>query len=300
MTAMSNRKASADIVFGSEAMVPLALVDLSSDQRKYSQTTIQAMAENIAVFGQRQAIEVVTLGDRYQLVFGKLRFEAISFLGQAEIRANVKRQEEFSAQVTPRLVSIVENMARSELTKLDRSIAIADWCALYRAAQGPLKPGPKSASAERAELSLNLILNSADTELMAASAAFSASFSEAAQHFLGVSRAAVFRALKIAAIPGLQRDRIALHPLADNQSELTALADEPADRQAAILDLILGERARNVAEALGLLDERPRVTKHSWELVAEKFARMVEPDQDRFFDLQEPAIVRWMAKKGRK
>jgi ParB family chromosome partitioning protein len=133
---------------------------------------------------------------------------------------------------------------------------------------------------------------------MATSAAFSASFSEAAQHFLGVSRAAVFRALKIAAIPGLQRDRIALHPLADNQSELTALADE--HRQAAILDLILGEKARNVAEALALLDERPRVTKHSWELVAEKFARMVEPDQDRFFDLQEPAIIRWMAKKGRK
>ena len=193
----------------------------------------------------------MTENDGYRLVFGALRLEAVRKLNRAEIRAEVKTPEQFPSEASERLAAISENMLRDELTMLDRSLAIADWCGIYRAAQPQLKPGPKPA-ALKAELSLNLILNSDDTELSAISGQFSASFSQAAQSFLGISRAAVFRALKIASIVSPIRDRIVFHALADNQVELLMLAAEPIERQKAILDLILGNKALGVADAIDI------------------------------------------------
>lgn len=278
-------------------MIPVAQVTRTANHRKHSQAAIQAMAENIDVHGHRQPIEVLIDGDSYQLIFGALRLDAIAYLGRSEIKAEVKRREDFASGAAIRLVSISENMARRELSVLERSVDIADWCEIYRAAQPGIKPGRKPAAAARGELGINLILNSPDTDLMAASGQFAASFSDAAQAFLGVSRAGVFRALKIASIDALQRDRIALEPIANNQAELMALAAQATARQAAILDLILGGKASSVADAIAALDERPRHVQAAWEKFSEQFARIGEPEQDRFFDLNEPAIARWQAKK---
>ncbi|MGY5789093.1 hypothetical protein ACXHXM_02180 len=298
MTALSTRTASVDTVemTAGTFLIPVNRIRRTADHRKHSQSAIQALAEDIAVHGQRSAIEVVMEGSHYRLIFGALRLDAVVYLNRAEIKAEVKRSEDFSSEASMRLVSISENMVRRDLTMLERSVAIADWCAIYRAAQPGIRPGPKSADAE---LSLNLILNSSDRDLMEASGQFAASFSEAAQSFLGVSRAGVFRALKIASISSLQRERITLHPLADNQSELLAIAAEVVERQAAIIDLILGGRAASVADATALLDERPRPLLAAWEKFSQSFARMGEPEQDRFFELNEPAITRWLAKKGK-
>jgi hypothetical protein len=197
------------------------------------------------------------------------------------------------------MVSISENMNRNPLTVLDRSVAIADWCAIYKAAQPGIKPGRKAAGSVRQELSLNLILNSSETDLIEASGQFAASFSEAAQAFLGISRAGVFRALKIASIPSLQRERIALHPIAGNQVELTAIAniDQPA-RQVSVIDLIIAGTVATIEEAIAFLDQRPRNLPTKWEKFSEKFARFQEVEQDRFFDLNEAAVTRWMARRG--
>ena len=295
MTALAAHPASVDSAQPAhlEFEISVALVDIAADHRKHADIAVRAMAEDMAVRGQLQAIEVIATEGRYRLVFGRLRLEAIRLAGQATIRALVRTASEFASESELRLRSISENMHRVGLTALDRSVAIADWCSIYRAAQPALKPGPKPA-----ELSLNFRLNS-DEALMQASESFAASFSEAAQAFLGISRAAVFRALRIASIPSLQRDRIALHALARLEGELYALGGiKEADRQVQVIDLILSNAVQSVEQALARIDGRIQTERSRWERMSDKFGRLQEAEQDRFFDLQAPAIDRWKAKRG--
>jgi ParB family transcriptional regulator, chromosome partitioning protein len=302
MNAMAARIASVDTAapISIEREIPVALVDIARDHRKHPQYAIQSMAEDIDVRGQLQAIEVITSGDRFQLTFGRLRLEAVRFLNVSTIRALIKTPEEFASEAEPRLRSISENLLRNPLTALYRSVAIADWCAIYRAAQPALKPGPKPALKAADELSLKFRLNS-DEQLAEASAQFAASFSDAAQAFLGISRASVFRALRIASIPSLERERIELHALAKSEGELYVLGGiKQAERQTAVVDLILSGKFASVEDALAHLDGRPKQAIETWEKMAQSFSRLQEPQQDRFFDLNEAGIMRWQAKRGRK
>lgn len=302
MNAMAVRIASVDnaSAIHVEREIPVALIDIARDHRKHPLYAIQAMAEDIDVRGQLQAIEVIETGDRYALTFGRLRLEAIRHLGALTVRALVKTRQEFTSEAEPRLRSISENLLHNPLTALYRSVAIADWCAIYRAAQPALKPGPKPATKPGVELGLNFRLNS-NEDLLAASDQFSSSFSEAAQAFLRISRAGVFRALRIASIPSLQRERIELHALAESEGELYKLGGiKEADRQTAIIDLILTEKAASVEDALALFDGRSKTVGEPWEKMADKFGRLLEPQQDRFFDLNEAAVSRWQAKRGRR
>lgn len=303
MNALSTKARSADKQLETQVIqrVLASSIDIPNNHRKHSRSNVEAMAENMAVHGQQQPIEIVRRSDaigRFWLIFGSLRLQAVNLNGGPLVDAVVREEGEFAAESTRRLRSISENMARVSLTALDRAVAIADWCDIYRAAQPRLKPGPKP-SGSPGELSLNFRLNSADAELMEASGQFAASFSDAAQAFLGISRAGVFRAIKIGSISSLQRDRISLTWLAKNEGELYRLATvKPADRQVSIIDLILGERASSVEDAIALLDGKTRNRPAKWEVVHQRFSRLPAGEQDHFFDLNEAAIIRWQTKRG--
>jgi len=303
MTAMSVNLSSADTTMPVVIVeqVPVADVRIPADHRKHHPNAIEAFAENIDLHGLRQPIEIVREDGGFRLIFGALRLQAYQLLGRTTIGAIVKEPAAFTSEAAMRLVSISENMLRNPLTALDRSVAIADWCTIYRAAQPAVKPGRKPAGAPKPELSLNFRLNSSDLDLIVASEEFSASFSEAAQVFLHISRASVFRAIRVASIPSLQRDRIALHDIADLEGQLYLLGGIKApERQVAVINMILADKAKTVEDALALLDNAPRIIKAKWEKISETFGRLKQPEQDRFFDLQEAAISRWQVKRGRK
>ncbi|WP_428429493.1 ParB/RepB/Spo0J family partition protein [Pararhizobium sp.] len=281
--------------------IPIALVDVPADHRKVHPDAAQALAENTALHGQRQPIEVIETAGRYRLVFGATRLAAAGINNWTALPAIVKQPEDFKNEAGIRLVTIAENFYHRSLTALDRSVDIADWCAIKKATQPQVKPGPKPARLGTAELSANLALNSADTELADTGEAFAVSFSEAAQNALGLSRRSVFRALKIASLAAELRDRIALHAIADNQQELLSLAGEPFDRQAKIVDLILAGEVGSVAQALDALAERPiAVVRAPWEKVSDRFTRLKPTEQDSFFQLHEAAVLRWTAERKRK
>lgn len=303
MTAMSVNRVSADNAAPVSIIEQVSVADIRipTDHRKHHGNAIAAFAEDIEIHGLRQPIEIVREAKGYRLIFGALRLLAHQALGRVVIDAIIKEPAAFASEATMRLVSISENMLRNPLSALDRSVAIADWCSIYRAAQPPMKPGRKPADAPKPETSLNFRLNSSDLDLLVASEEFSASFSDAAQVFLKISRAAVFRALRIASIPSLQRDRIALHGIADNEGQLYELGGiRQPERQVAVINLILSEKARSIAEAISILDNVPQAVKARWERISDTFARLKQPEQDQFFDLQEAAISRWQAKRGRK
>lgn len=277
--------------------IPVDLIDVSADHRKVHPDAAQALAENIGQIGLRSPIEVIRNGDRFRLVFGATRRDAASLLGWPTIPAFVKEAKEFSDEAAIRLVTIAENFVRRDLSVLDQSVDIAAWCAIYRAAQPGIKPGPKPKGPD-AELSFKLEPNSSDTELLEISDRFAASFSDAARNVLNISRSAVFRAIKIAAIPADLRDRMALQPIADNQSELLALAAQPFSRQSAILDLILSGQAGGVVAAVLMLENQPApLQKAVWEGLADRFCKLKPDEQYSFFSLHEAAILRWLAER---
>ncbi len=315
MTAMSTKAAAVASAPKAPAItsVPVTSIDIPAHHRQHSRSDVEAMAEDMAVHGQLQPIEIVPRADaigRHWLIFGSLRLQAAAFNGNAGINAIVKEEAEFATDARRRLRSISENMARVVLSALDRAVAIADWCDIYRAAKPHLKPGPRSADARDPDASLKFRLTASDLDRpgtpldldLILAGEFEASFSEAAQAFLGISRAGVFRALKIASIPSLQRDRIALHWMARSEGELYKLATlKPTDRQVSVLDLILADKAGGVDEALDLLDGRTRNAPSKWEVIHQTFSRLPTSDQDHFFDLNEASIDRWQAsRKGRR
>jgi ParB family chromosome partitioning protein len=302
MTSVSAFKKISDTVSAPQFLVevPVRSVVIPSSHRKHQPDAISAMAENISLHGLLQPIEVVrSEADEHRLVFGSLRLQAIQLLGWTGVSAFVREADEFGSELALRLRSIFESLYRSQLTALDWAVAVSDWCDIYRAGQPPLKPGRKPANSN-SELSLNFRLNSDDDQLLEASSHFAASFSEAAQAFLDISRAKVFRALRIASIPSLQRDRIALHRLARSEGDLYDLGGIKAlDRQTNVIDLILTGKVATVEDALLMIDGKSKAIVAKWEAISNGFSRLPEGEQDRFFDLNTASIERWEAKRGR-
>ncbi len=269
------------------------LIDVSSDAKKVSTDAIQALAESFQQIGQRVPVEVVVGTEgRYRLVFGVKRLAAASSLGMP-ISAIVRQPAEFANEAQIRLTSISETLYRHELSALEHSIDVADWCAIWRAAN-PVRRGPKP----KQELSADSALNS-DDETSATAEAFSGTFSEAAQRFLKISRRNVFNALKIASIPGELRDRIALDDgLADNQQTLLEIASQPYERAARIIELLISGEAANYADAIAVLDQIPRANPlAAWEKLNDRFTRLKPNEQDAFFSLNEASVMRWVAER---
>lgn len=266
------------------------LVDVPAGRRKLDPTWVQTLAEEFRVRGQKTAIEVIADDGRYQLVFGGHRLAAAK-LAHLLVKAEVKSREDFASEAEITLAEITENLARRELSVLDRAVDIGRWRSIYEASHQLNKGGRKPS----AKLALG---SEHDQEEL--SEKFALSFSEAAQLAFGLSRRDVFRASKIASIAADVRDRLALHIIADNQSELLALAAETAERQASIAALLASEppQATTVADAIALIDRAPKQKPAAgWEQLSDKFSRLKPADQERFFELHEAAFLQWQ--KGR-
>lgn len=268
--------------------IDVALVDVAAGRRKLDPAWVETLADLFSSQGQKTPIEVLATGERYRLVFGHHRLAAAKLLGYRAIQAVVKTPEEFASAADIRLAEITENLARRDLSVLDKSVDVASWREIYEATSGTVKRGRPSKLSQVATISDDHAER------------FAASFSEAARKTLGLNRDAVSRAMRIASIDADVRDRIALHAIADNQSELLALATETPQRQADIAALLTAEPAQavTVADAIATLDRLPKPAKVAgWQKVADGFSRLKEADQRRFFQLHEAAILAWLKER---
>lgn len=270
-----------------------SLIDVPKEARMPYPDAVTALAESFSKIGQRQPIEVIaTDGGRFRLVFGVKRLYAALQLDRP-VSAIVRHADAFADEAEIRLTSISEALYRHDLTALEYSVDVADWCAIWRAAH-PVKRGPKA----KIELSAESALN-ADDEKMETAEAFSGSFSDAAQRFLKISRRNVFNAIKIAGLSADLRERITdKHELADNQAALLDIAAQTYERAARIVDLIIDGKAATVADAISIIDEVPRSNPPAvWERINDKFGRLKPAEQDAFFAMNEGAVMRWVAER---
>lgn len=262
--------------------IAISRIDVPTGRRKLDPAWVQALSDLFSSQGQLSPIELIATGERFRLVFGHHRLAAGKLIGWSEIRAVVKDASTFTDEAEIVLREITENLARRELSVLDRAVDIARWREIYNAAHTISKGGRKAKETDPQELT----------------AKFAVSFTVAAQQAFQLSERSVFNAVKVASIPADLRDRIALHPVAANQSELLALAAEPAERQAQVVALLTAEpaQATSVADALALIDRLPAPKPAArWEKLSDAFSRMKEKEQYRFFELHEGAIRRWLA-----
>lgn len=265
--------------------IPVTAIDVRPGRRRLDPSWVKTLAELMRTPADCQPIEVVQRGERYDLVFGGHRLAAAQAKGWVDIPTIVKQPADFADEAEIVLREITENLARRELSALDRAVDIARWREVYEAAHGLIKRGRRN-NPQVADNSVEALQR------------FSGSFVDVVRRTLGLSWDTVNRAIRIASIPEDLRALIALHPIADNQSELLQLAAEPAGRQREIVKLLtrIALPAANVADAIAILDRTPeRPREAAWKALSTKFSRLKEAEQDRFFALHEAAIRRWLA-----
>lgn len=257
--------------------IDIDLIDIGPGRRIADPSWQEALAGDMIRNGQIEPIEVVEAGGRFRLIDGLHRIGARKIRGEALVTAKIKTAVEVASEAQIVLREIAANFMRRELSVLDKARDVARWRELYEQTTGAIKPGRKAIRGKSAPNS--------DEELEARSELFAASFTEASQVALGLNKDAVKRFLRIARIDDTVRQRISLHRIAHNQSELLALSDESAERQARIVGLLLAEpaAAANIAEAIAIIDHIPTVEKQAaWERVSDKFSKLPDPAKRRF------------------
>lgn len=266
--------------------IKISQIDIPPGRRVVNPIFAEALGLDMITSGQQTAIEVIEIVEpfskeepRYRLVAGLTRVTGMRMMNAETIRAQVYDRGEFASEAAIKLAEIKENFMRRELTVLDRAYDVAAWRDIYEATQGAVKPGKKS-------ISRNLATNS-DGELMALSAQFAGSFTEAATAAFGLSRDAVFRSLKISRISDDVRRVISLNKIANNQSELLALSAESADRQLLIANLLTSNppAVSTVADAIAMLDHVPKAEPPApWARVSDSFQKLSDTAKRRVIE----------------
>jgi len=264
--------------------IPLTQIDVPTGRRTVDPDWVAALAADIDGQGLRIPILVVEAGKRFRLIAGAHRLGAAKSLKWKSIPADVKPADAFADEAALRLAEIAENLMRRELSALDRAMDVAAWREIYEQAQGAVKRGGNRRGGSKFQVGTLI-----DADPMAVAAErFSAAFNEAAQRALGLGKTAVWRCLKIATLDADTRERVALTRLADNQSELIALAEIERAMRPAVLDHVLSEppMAGSVAGAVAMIEGRKP------EDPAEKAFRSFSDSWRRFPVRQRRAFVR--------
>lgn len=201
-------------------------IDPGPRERAVSGPRVEFLAASIEAAGQSTPIIVRPHPDgdgRYLLVAGAHRLAAIRSHGWPEIDADIQSLDDLGAK----LVEIDENLARAELTVLDRARSLAARKDVYEALHPEVAHGGDRRKTRK---------NKDDFKSPDLATCGFPRFSKASANAIGLSERVVQRLVQIAG--ALRDDEVALlsdQPCADNQAVLLALAEMPATERAALL-----------------------------------------------------------------
>lgn len=264
--------------------IKIADIDTTGRLRELRPDWVAAIAEQVQAGDVLPPIEVAKKPQGgWRLLIGGHRVAGHQQAGRTEIEADIA---DFSADDEPacRMREIKENLVRAELTVLDRAVALAEWKRIYEAANPLPKRGRPTVDEMFAETAKIFVER----------------FSSAAAKALGVSERSIYAAVEIASIAATVRRELALHPIADNQAELLALARESAARQRQIAARLLDADSgiTSVADAVAAIDKTPPPDRApAWEKVSNTFSKLKAAEQYAFFDAHADAIKAWMQSK---
>ena len=250
---------------------------------------VGALQDSLRRNGQMVPLDLVETAEGMRLISGAHRLAAMQANGSDTVTALLHPKGTFGSEAEILRREIAENFDRFDLTPLERAANIGAWREIYEAENGQIKRGPKRGANSVAVLE-------------EVSAQIAQTFPEVVQQTLGLSRRAIFLALRIATVAPELRDALAAHPVARHQNQLLELAEQTPERQARVVAILTGQPAlaETVPDAIRMLDGMPApAALHPYEKLSSAFCRMPRKEQSRFFELHIDDINRWLAERGK-
>lgn len=266
--------------------IALDLIDVPSDRaRDLDPAWAEGLAAIIAEQGLLQPVVLRAAEERYRLIAGLHRVEALRLLGRATIPARLALVE---TDDQARLMEVMENLGRYELIALDRCRHLWELKQVWeRMRARPLvevlsEGGGKSLSTGEGEV-------------------FGFARSVAGQ--IGLSKQAINMAVKIwEGLYAPLRHRLAGTALARKQTELKALSELPRPIQMKVVDLILGDApVDNVSGALDYLHSgvKPDAHERRFAAIRDSISKLPEADLDRLLTAEEDRVLASLRRRGR-
>ncbi len=236
---------------------PLTWIDIPENRaRHFDPAEAEALALLIAATGLQNPIRVRAVGNRYHLIAGRKRLEAVRLLGWTSIPLTVSPA---STDDEARFEEVIENLGRVELNKLDRCQHLFELKQVHER----LYPETRNGGDRKSEIRTQTLLTDQESpELLG--------FAPATADKIGLSRRAIELAVKIwTDLSGASRQRCAGTWLADHQAGLKQLSEQSHGDQAKVLDILFDDppKATNVPDALAII-ANGRVLTHEERKVA--------------------------------
>ena len=215
-------------------LAPVAAIDASERLRPVDEAHAQLIAASMNESGLIQPIVVRAnaAGNGLKLVVGGLRLRGASVLAWEEIPAIMIVCSDDEA----RQIEIDENLARKELTVLERAEFLAERKRVYET----INPAAAHGKAKKPKTEKGKVANLATF----------ARFSKDAAKSTGLGERTIQRSVELAG--KLSPEAIALirgTKVADNQAQLQALAAMEPEQQKVVAGLIAANAAGNIAKA---------------------------------------------------
>jgi ParB family chromosome partitioning protein len=262
--------------------IPLDQIKIADRIRATDDDYVKLLALSI---DDRGLIQPITVGEKcsdglYPLQSGMHRVEAFKLLGISKIAAIVAPVKD---DLENKLIEIDENLMRHELTALDRGEFLKQRQEIYELLYPDTKAGVAGGLAKNGVQRTNL------------------SFAENAAERLGVSERSIRRSIQRAKHLSQEvKDLVSGTKLANNGSELDALAGLEPTEQSAVIDILLSDepKAKSVSKAIPIIrgedletEEVDPVVKATEDLKL-KFARAPEEAQSAFIEyLKELELI---------
>lgn len=274
--------------------LPLASIEVAPDRaRDLDPAWAEALAALIGAQGLLQPIIARPIeGEfrRYRLVAGLHRLEAFRLMERDSIPAFLSQA---ASDDEARLEEVMENLGRYELIALDRCRHLVELKGIHERKYPQAKRG-----GDRKSIKVqSLHFDQATSEVFG--------FAEAIAEKIGLSRRAIFAAVKIwTEIVPTVRARLSGTDLARKMTELKALSELTAPRQVKVIDLIQSEdhpEIKNIAEALAFLEGGVQATPLEKRLQAlrEGFKTLPEPSFDRLVSENADRMIASLKRLGR-
>lgn len=209
--------------------IPIAKVKVARHRRTPAPDKVKAVADSILEIGLQHPIGVTK---DFQLIHGRNRLEAYRLLGRAKIPAVVHDLDELHAE----LAEIDENIARSPLTAIEQTKALARRKQIYETLHPDTKSRKRTAGTEGGKQ---------------AKSPGAVSFAEDTAEKTGTSPRTVERDVALGqAIPDDIAELIKDTPVAENKSELKKLARLEPEEQKVVAQMLAEGEVATVSEAI--------------------------------------------------
>lgn len=233
--------------------IPTASIDASGGLRPLDEAWVEALAALMGARGQKEPIKVYARKDQpgFGMIAGRHRLAAARRLGWTAIDADLQDADALER----RSDEISENLFKLGLSPLDRAAFVAEQIAVEKARAGVAEDASVKSILASARWADRL---NAEADDASAKIAHAFGFSEQVAEKVGLSRRAIYLDLELHR--GIRPDvaeAIRTLPVAQNASQLRALARLPEQEQREVAGLITAGTAKGVTDALGTLKQKP-------------------------------------------